>query len=204
MGASAPDYRSMPLEDLDVSDPRMFQYDYWHELVARLREECPIHYQRYSPAGPFWSVTRYEDMVAIERDTETFSSEPSIFTIDPEPNMILRMFIAMDPPEHDDQRRAVHHVVASQNLQELETLIRERTIEVLNSRPVNEPFDWVKLVSRDLTTKMLATLFDFPREETETTSRNGQTCLPLTSELLAARDRPAKSSLSIIGNVCSA
>ena len=160
-----PDYRGMSLEDLDVSDPRMFQYDYWHELFARLREECPIHYQPDSPAGPFWSVTRYEDIVAIERDTETFSSEPSIAIIDPEPDMILKMFIAMDPPEHDDQRRAVHHVVAPRNLQEFEALIRERTIEVLDSLPEDEPFDWVKLVSRDLTTKMLATLFDFPWEE---------------------------------------
>ena len=161
-GISTPDYRAMPLEALDVSDPRMFQYDYWQELFARLREECPVHYQPDSPAGRFWSVTRYEDIVAIERDTETFSSEPSISIIDPEPDMILRMFIAMDPPEHDDQRRAVHHVVAPRNLQEFETLIRERTIEVLDSLPENEPFDWVRLVSRDLTTKMLATLFDFP------------------------------------------
>ena len=164
-GISTPDYRAMPLEALDVSDPRMFQYDYWQELFARLREECPVHYQPDSPAGPFWSVTRYEDIVAIERDTETFSSEPSISIIDPEPDMILRMFIAMDPPEHDDQRRAVHHVVAPRNLQEFETLIRERTVEVLDSLPENEPFDWVKLVSRDLTTKMLATLFDFPWAE---------------------------------------
>ena len=165
MGTSVPDYRGMALENLDVSDPRMFQYDYWHELFARLREECPIHYQPDSPAGPFWSVTRYEDIVAIERDTETFSSEPSIAIIDPEPDMILKMFIAMDPPEHDDQRRAVHHVVAPRNLQEFEALIRERTTEVLDSLPENKPFDWVKLVSRDLTTKMLATLFDFPWEE---------------------------------------
>ena len=164
-GFSTPDYRAMPLEDLDVSDPRMFQYDYWHELFARLREECPIHYQPDSPAGPFWSVTRYEDIVAIERDTETFSSEPSIAIIDPEPDMILRMFIAMDPPEHDDQRRAVHNVVAPRNPKEFEALIRERTTEVLDSLPEDEPFDWVKLVSRDLTTKMLATLFDFPWEE---------------------------------------
>ena len=127
--------------------------------------DSPIHYQPDSPAGPFWSVTRYEDIVAIERDTETFSSEPSIAIIDPEPDMILKMFIAMDPPEHDDQRRAVHHVVAPRNLQEFEALIRERTTEVLDSLPEDEPFDWVKLVSRDLTTKMLATLFDFPWEE---------------------------------------
>jgi len=161
----APDYRALPLAEIDVSDPRMFQFDYWHGLFARLREDSPVHYQPESPAGPFWSVSRYEDIIAIERDTETFSSEPSIAILDPEPDMILKMFIAMDPPEHDIQRRAVHHVVAPRNLKEFETLIRERTSEVLDSLPENEPFDWVKLVSRDLTTKMLATLFDYPWEE---------------------------------------
>lgn len=165
MGASVPNYAAMALEELDVSDPRMFQYDYWQVLFARLREESPVHFQADSPAGPFWSVTRYEDIVAIECDTETFSSSPSISMLDPEPDMILRMFIAMDPPEHDDQRRAVHHVVAPRNLQEFETLIRERTVEVLEALPEDEPFDWVKLVSRDLTTKMLATLFDYPWDE---------------------------------------
>jgi len=160
-----PDYRALSLAEIDVSDPRMFQFDYWHGLFARLREDSPVHYQPESPAGPFWSVSRYEDIVAIERDTETFSSEPSIAILDPEPDMILKMFIAMDPPEHDVQRRAVHHVVAPRNLKEFEALIRERTSEVLDSLPENEPFDWVKLVSRDLTTKMLATLFDYPWEE---------------------------------------
>jgi len=162
---SKPDYRGKDITELDVSDPRMFQHDYWHDLFARLREESPVHFQPESPAGPFWSVTRYEDIVAIERDTDTFSSEPSIAILDPEPDMILKMFIAMDPPEHDDQRRAVHHVVAPRNLKEFESLIRERTIEVLDGLPENESFDWVKMVSRDLTTKMLATLFDYPWEE---------------------------------------
>ena len=160
-----PDYRGMPLEDLDVSDPRMFHYDHWRDLFASLREECPIHYQPDSPAGPVWSVTGYEDIVAIKRGTVTFSSAPSIAIIGPEPDMMLKMVIVMDPPEHDDQRRAVHHAMAPRNLQEFEVLIRERTSEMLDSLPESEPFDWIKLVRRDLTTKMLATLFDFPWEE---------------------------------------
>ena len=48
-----PDYRGMPLEDLDIADPRMFQHDYWHDLFARLRAESPVHFQPDSPAGPF-------------------------------------------------------------------------------------------------------------------------------------------------------
>ncbi len=156
---------AMSVKDFDLSDPTMFEQDTWAPVFQRLREESPVHYQEDSYAGPFWSITRYEDIVAIESDTDTFSSDPSIAILDPEPDMVLRMFIAMDPPEHDDQRRAVQGVVAPRNLKEFEGLIRERTIAVLENLPENETFNWVEMVSRDLTTKMLATLFDFPYEE---------------------------------------
>jgi cytochrome P450 len=75
------------------------------------------------------------------------------------------MFIAMDPPRHDAQRKAVTPAVAPARLHELEALIRARAGAILDSLPRNETFNWVELVSRELTTQMLATLFDFPFEE---------------------------------------
>jgi len=71
----------------------------------------------------------------------------------------------MDPPTHDVQRKTVTGVVAPSNLAKLEPLIRERTGKVLDSLPEGETFDWVDTVSIELTTMMLATLFDFPFEE---------------------------------------
>ena len=160
-----PDPITTPLDQIDVSDPRRFEQDNWQPLFARLRKESPVHYQAESPAGDFWSITKYNDIVEVERETEIFSSEPSIAILDPEPDMILRMFIAMDRPEHDDQRKAVQGAVAPKNLQEFEKLIRVRTQEALDALPEGETFDWVSTVSRNLTTQMLATLFDFPFEE---------------------------------------
>ena len=75
------------------------------------------------------------------------------------------MFIAMDPPKHDDQRKAVSPIVAPANLLNWQDLIRSRTAQVLDSLPRNETFDWVDKVSIELTTCMLATLFDFPFED---------------------------------------
>ena len=77
----------------------------------------------------------------------------------------LQMFIAMDPPVHDEQRKAISPIVAPLNLAKMEDLIRERTCKVLDSLPRNETFDWVDKVSIELTTLMLATLFDFPVED---------------------------------------
>jgi len=162
-----PDPLTTPLDELDVSDPRRFEHDTWQPLFERLRRENPVHYQSYGPGGEgsegdFWSITRFADIMEVEKNWQAFSSEPSIAILDPEPDMVVQMFISTDPPLHDDQRRAVQGVVAPRNLQEFETLIRHRTQDTLESLPVGEPFNWVEKVSIDLTTKMLATLFDFP------------------------------------------
>ena len=75
------------------------------------------------------------------------------------------MFIAMDPPKHDQQRKAVTPAVAPSNLQLLEPIIRKRAGEILDELPIGEDFDWVDKVAIELTTMTLATLFDFPWEE---------------------------------------
>jgi cytochrome P450 len=74
-------------------------------------------------------------------------------------------FISMDPPRHDDQRRVVSPIVAPANLNNMSGIIRGRVCKVLDNLPRNETFDWVKLVSIELTTLMLTTLFDFPEDE---------------------------------------
>jgi len=71
----------------------------------------------------------------------------------------------MDPPKHDVQRKVVQPAVAPQRLQEMESLIRSRVVEVLDELPLGERFNWVERVSIELTTRMLATLFDFPFED---------------------------------------
>lgn len=160
-----PDALTIPLDEIDVSDPRLLEQDAWRPFFARLRNEDPVHYQASSPFGPFWSITRFEDIVAVDSDHEAFSSEPAIFIGDRPADTQLRNFIAMDPPEHDVQRRAAQPVVAPQNLATMEGLIHSRVIDILDGLPIGETFDWVERVSINLTTQMLATLFDFPFEQ---------------------------------------
>ena len=124
-----------------------------------------MHYQKKSPFGPFWSITRYEDILFVDKSHELFSSEPQIILGDPPEGLSVEMFIAMDPPKHDVQRQAVQGVVAPKNLKEMEGLIRERAGDVLDSLPLGVPFDWVPAVSKELTGRMLASLLDFPYEE---------------------------------------
>ncbi len=160
-----PDARTAPLAEIDFSDTRLYEQDAWRPYFARLRAEDPVHYQADSPFGPFWSITRFEDIVAVETNVGDFSSEPTIVIGDLADDIPFEMFIAMDPPKHDHQRRAVQPVVAPGNLAQMEGLIRRRAADILDQLPVGETFDWVEAVAINLTTQMLATLFDFPFEE---------------------------------------
>jgi cytochrome P450 len=159
---------SMPLEAIDPANPDYFVDDTVGHYFARLRRDDPVHRSVSPVFGPYWSVTRYQDIMAVDTNHAVFSSDWSLGGItltDPPEGEKLRMFIAMDPPVHDEQRKAVAPIVAPPNLATMEGLIRERTCAVLDGLPRNQTFNWVDKVSIELTTLMLATLFDFPLED---------------------------------------
>lgn len=153
------------LATMDVSRPERFRDDNMWPFFARLRKEAPVHYCPASANGPYWSVTKFNDIMHVETNHRIFSSEPSITLFDGDEDFPLPMFIAMDPPKHDVQRKTVSPIVAPDNLAKLEPTIRERAGKLLDSAPRNEEFDWVDTISIELTTQMLATLFDFPFED---------------------------------------
>ena len=156
---------SIPLDQIDMSQPGLFQQNLHGAYFARLRKEDPVHYCAESAFGPFWSITKFEDIVYVDRNHEIFSSEPAITIGDFADDFETPNFIVMDPPDHDVRRRTVTPAVSPRTLAELEPIIRERAGKILDELPVGETFNWVDKVSIELTTQMLATLFDFPFED---------------------------------------
>jgi cytochrome P450 len=160
---------ALDLSQVNPADPQGFVDDSAGFLFERLRREDPVHLSHSPVPGidTYWSVTRYRDIMHVDTKHDIFSSEYGITLMDfpPGDDQHLKMFIAMDPPKHDEQRKAVSPIVAPANLKNWHELIRERTCKVLDSLPRNETFDWVDKVSIELTTYMLATLFDFPLED---------------------------------------
>lgn len=155
----------IPLEDFDVSDATLFQNDNHWGYFERLRREAPVHYCKDSHFGPYWSVTKFNDIMEVEKNHQVFSSEGGITLSERAKDFQTVNFISLDPPRHDIQRKAVTGVVAPINLAKLEPIIRDRAVTILDSLPIGEEFDWVDQVSIELTTQMLAILFDFPFEE---------------------------------------
>jgi cytochrome P450 len=159
---------TLPLAEIDVSNPALYKDDVWQPYFRRLRREAPVHYCPASPLGPYWSVTKHKDIIALEVDHRRFSSSSSLGGItlrDRGGDLELPMFIAMDPPKHDVQRKVVQPIVSPDNLANFERLIRTRVRETLDHLPRGETFNWVDKVSIELTCQMLATLFDFPFED---------------------------------------
>jgi cytochrome P450 len=156
---------SMPLQDIDVSNVYLYERDTHWPYFERLRRDAPLHYCHTSHHGPYWSLTRFDDIKQVDADHERFSSDTNITLFDQADDFTMPMFIAMDPPKHHVQRKAVAPTVAPRNLAALESTIRARVCTILDALPFDTQFNWVDRVSIELTTQMLATLLDFPFEE---------------------------------------
>jgi cytochrome P450/MFS family permease len=166
LAAATQDASTIALEAIDVSRLDLWSNDTHWPYFERLRRDDPIHYCAKSQFGAYWSITKYNDIMAVDTNHEVFSSDREISIFDEvKDGTDLPMFIAMDPPKHDAQRKVVSPIVAPANLARMEALIRSRAGKILDELPVGETFDWVDKVSIELTTQMLATLFDFPFED---------------------------------------
>jgi cytochrome P450 len=159
---------STKLEDLDPSHPELFRTDTFWPYFDRLRKEEPVHYCKDSLFGPYWSVTKYNDIMSVDTNHGVFSSAASLGGItirDVDPDLRRESFISMDQPRHSGQRKTVAPMFTPTHLDELANAIRARSAECLDHLPRGDVFDFVDQVSIELTTQMLAVLFDFPWED---------------------------------------
>jgi len=163
---------ALSLEEIDLSRAELWKEDRFTPLFTRLRAEDPVHFCPESEFGAYWSITRHADIMQVEALAHIFSSSYTLGGItilgEGEPiwgDDLLPMFIAMDRPEHTGQRRAVAPAFTPSEMERLGASIRERTEALIDTLPVGETFDWVDRVSIELTTQMLATLFDFPWDD---------------------------------------
>jgi cytochrome P450 len=159
----------------DVSRPEIYVEDRWHPIFKSMRERAPINKIVGSDFGDFWNITTLKAIQHVEALPDIYSSsfEHGGITligdedakIPEEERVIMPMFIAMDRPKHTEERRVIAPAFTPGEMERTAIDIRRRTSELLDSLPVGQSFDWVDKVSIELTTQMLAILFDFPWED---------------------------------------
>jgi cytochrome P450 len=158
---------STPLADFQVHDAELFRTASHWAWFERLRAEDPVHYCAHGEYGPYWSVTKFNDIIAVEGNHQAFSSSSELGGItifDGVEPRARTSFIGLDPPEHDAERKVVTPMFSTASMATMAPLIRERAAKILDELPAGETFDFVDKVSIELTSQMLATLFDFPFE----------------------------------------
>jgi cytochrome P450 len=193
---------AMPLKDFHPGAPRLFASDTLWPYFERLRNEEPVHYCTNCPIEPYWSVTKYKDIMHVETNQAIFSSDLALGGItihDTPPGFELPSFIAMDEPLHAAQRKTIAPMFRPSHLDQLADLIRERAIVVLDALPRNETFDFVDRVSVELTTQMLATLFDFPWEERRKLTRWSDIFTALPKSMMVASEKQRQAEMKECG-----
>lgn len=169
----------LSLEQIDMSDPSLYERNLMGAYFARLRKDNPVHFSEGSACGAFWSITKFNDIREVARNHDVFSADSSNgghllgyeTWFNDDADLQLPMMIAMDRPRHDVQRKAVSPVLRGENLKKMEAGIRDSIVEILEPLSDNETFNWVERVSIPLTTRTLAVLFDFPFDEQEKLTR---------------------------------
>ena len=108
----------MPLNRLNPAHPALFEADAFWSYFERMRAEAPVCLTEESQFGPYWNITRYDDIKYVDASHEIFSSDSRMGGIrlggpvimgdeEPDPTFHLPMFIMEDPPKHDEQRKVV-------------------------------------------------------------------------------------------------
>jgi cytochrome P450 len=161
----------------DLENRLVIEREQWkdgppHELFKRLRKECPVHWSDHVPEYPgeagYWSVTRADDIHAVSRDWQTYSSErggitaaTSIFPLE----LLRAMFIGMDPPKHDRVKALFQAGFTPKRIAAHEDAIRAITVDVLERLNGRETCDLVADVAQPVVSRVIGSFMGIPKED---------------------------------------
>ena len=158
----------MELAEVDVYNPDSFVDGVPHEMFATLRREAPVYLHPRPDAPPFWCVTRHEDLVAVNRDSKTFSSWLGGATIDMAPDSLetqRMMMLNMDPPEHTKLRKIVNKGFTPRMIRELSDHLEHEAKEIIDAVIDRGECDFVPDVASELPLIAIAEFLGVPRED---------------------------------------
>jgi cytochrome P450 len=169
---------SSELEDVRVTEREVWEDGVPNELFARMRRECPVHWTGSITEFPeepgYWSVTTAEDIRAVSRDWQTYSSELGGITA---VNMSLpielsrAMFIGMDPPKHDRIKSLFQAGFTPKRIAAHEDAVRAIVVEALDGLQGRETCDLVADVAQPVVSRVIGSFMGIPPEDDEVWAR---------------------------------
>ena len=159
----------VPLADVDLADiDRFLTGEQWAQFDT-LRREAPVHWNpEAAPNHGFWSITRYADIWAVDRASETFTSSKfvNIEEVEDELQEIRRSLLETDGPRHASLRALMQREFSPRALRGYEGFLRELTKQTVDKALEHGEFDFVSEVSADFPIQVLARMLDVPASDT--------------------------------------
>ena len=160
------------LRDVNVTEREVWEEGPPHELFARMRAQCPVHWTEkiteYPDEAGYWSVTTADDVHTVSRDWQTYSSElggvtaaSGVFPIE----LARAMFIGMDPPKHDRIKHLFQAGFTPKRIAAHEGTIRQITTGVLESLEGREECDLVSDVAQPVVSRVIGSFMGIPPED---------------------------------------
>jgi cytochrome P450 len=160
--------RNLRLEDVSLENDD-FAERVPHETFALLRREAPVWWYDWPLGQGYWCVTKHADVVAVSRDTKTFSSAQgaNLEDLDEEQRVVRQSMLETDPPRHARLRGLVGPPFTPRAIQAYELVLRELTTAVLDRALPLREFDFVEEVAKQLPIRVLARLLGARDEDTD-------------------------------------
>jgi cytochrome P450 len=162
------DVREMSLDDVDLTDHSRFAERVPHEMFALLRREDAVHWQEERHGRGFWAITRHDDITAVHKDWQTFSSErggTSLQDLEPEEIKARKSMLDIDPPPHNKLRAIVNRDFTPRAVAKFEERIRALIIGILDEALEKREVDFVADVSAALPMRVFAEMLGAPHED---------------------------------------
>jgi cytochrome P450 len=160
---------SVELKDLDLANPDSYVERVPFEWFDYLRREHPVYWHEEAPPNHgFWAVTRFDDLVAVHMDWQTYSSEigaVGLEELDEEQIRIRKTMLETDPPRHREMRNICNKRFSARAVGKYEDFIRDVARKVLDRALQKGEFDFVSEISRELPIRFLCAIFTVPQDD---------------------------------------
>ncbi len=160
------------IESVELAEGELWSDGPPYAVFKEMRSKCPVHWservEQYPSEAGFWSVTTAEDVHAVSRDWQTYSSELGGVTVFAEifPLELARaMFIGMDPPKHDRIKALFQRGFTPKRIADHEQRIREIAVAVLDRLQGRERCDLVSDVAQPVVSRVISSFMGLSEEE---------------------------------------
>ena len=159
----------MNKNDFDLTDPDLFVDEVPHDVFTWLRNQAPVHWHEEADGPGFWAVTRYDDVVRVNRDAGTFSSELGGTMLETAPEQQLQqsriMMLNMDPPRHTKLRKLVNKGFTPRHVNNLEQHVRDIATDIIANVSQRGSCDFVDDIAAELPLQVIAEMMGVPNED---------------------------------------